>query len=58
MKGIMKREIKKEEWWPVFEIAAAAGSPIDIPDNLVEEYERNIKEFDRIQAVLKGLYGD
>ena len=54
----MKTSIVKDEWYPVFYIdnAMSYGPILDLPEDLIQRWEKISNEFDQIQRELGNLY--
>lgn len=55
------REIDQSEWYPVFELDADPTyvfPVVDMPQELIDRYERAFDEFDLVQGILRKLTED
>ena len=53
----VRKIISVDEWYPVYEIYdSSLGRFVDIPEELIEEFERISDEFENMQEILSGLY--
>lgn len=53
----VQKVVYADEWYPVFELQDTAyGRFVDFPEELLEEYERIMEEFEAMQNVLSELY--
>lgn len=53
----MKARISKTEWYPVWvlDTIEGYGTEVDIPQDLIDRYQANMKVFDEIQSELRKL---
>ena len=53
----VRKVMYADEWYPVYEFYDTAhGKFVDFPEELLEEYERIMKEFEAMQEVMAKLY--
>jgi hypothetical protein len=55
----MKVKIERDEWYPVYVMHRSDYQfydyELNLPNDLIADYERNLVEFDRIQRILAQL---
>jgi hypothetical protein len=56
----MKVKIERDEWYPVYVLKGkdceyCFDYELDLPNDLIADYERNLSEFDRLQKILHKL---
>jgi len=57
---MMKREIYAEELWPIFLLRemddfSPSSKVIEVPEKMVERYEKAMREFWEVQRILERL---
>lgn len=49
-------KIDKDEWYPVFCISTHYGVEVEVPQDLIERWDKAEQEFDAVQAIVGKLY--